>query len=286
MKKNKVMRIASVLLIVTLLSTCAISGTFAKYVVTGSADAEARVAKWGVTVDVKGILADKTYATDDDTYNPYNSSDNSVTVKARTDVVAPGTKAPTTVVDGETIEGMQAKITGKPEVATRFQLIFNEDWTEITLPAGEYRDWTSPDPEDTFTLEEDYKPIVLKLTFTKASGNTSHSFVVEGGVEDIITKLNSFTGGDDDLIADFAPNSDVNATFKLTWVWPFEVNDEVEDLAGECTYEETTIRDKADTFLGNAIAVQLGQEIDGFEMPEGIVLTEAFDVSASATQID
>ncbi|MBQ6153991.1 MAG: hypothetical protein IJJ15_09610 [Ruminococcus sp.] len=282
MKKNKVMRIASVLLIVTLLSTCAISGTFAKYVVTGAAEAEARVAKWGVTVDVKGQLTDTSYATDDESYSPYNSSDNSVTVKARTDVVAPGTKAPT--VDG--IEGMQATITGKPEVATRFQLTFNSDWTEITLPAGEYRDWTSSDPEDTFTLEEDYKPIVLKLTFTKASGNTNHSFTVEGGVEDIITKLNSFTGGDDDLTADFAPNSDVNATFKLTWVWPFEVGDQVEDLAGDCTYEDTTIRDKADTFLGNAIAVQLGQQIEGFEMPEDIVLTESFDVSAAAVQID
>lgn len=282
MKKNKVMRIASVLLIVTLLSTCAISGTFAKYVVTGSADAEARVAKWGVVVDVKGQLTDSKYATDDTTYNPYNSSDNTVTVKSRNEVVAPGTKAPT--VDG--IEGMQATITGQPEVATRFKLTFNDDWTEITLPAGEYRDWTSSDPDATFSIDEDYKPIVLKLTFTKTDGNQSHNFTVEGGVQDIIDRLNSFTGGDNDLTADFAPNSHVNATFKLTWAWPFEVGADVPDLAGDCTDDTTTIRDKADTFLGNAIAVQLGQTIDGFEMPQDIVLVEGFDVSASATQID
>lgn len=281
MKKNKVMRIASVLLIVTLLSTCAISGTFAKYVVTGAADAEARVAKWGVVVDVKGQLTDSKYATDDTTYNPYNSSDRSVTVKAREDVVAPGTKAPT--VDG--IEGMQATISGTPEVATRFQLNFNEDWTEITLPAGEYRDWTSSDPDATFTIEEDYKPIVLKLSFTKLDGNTSHSFDVEGGVQDIIDKLNTFSAGND-LKADFAPNSHVNATFKLTWAWPFENSADAPELDGDCTDDSTSIRDKADTFLGNAIAVSKGQTIEGFEMPQGIVLVEGFDVTASATQID
>ena len=40
MKKNTMMRIASVLLVAVLLSTCAISGTFAKYTsqYTGSAD--------------------------------------------------------------------------------------------------------------------------------------------------------------------------------------------------------------------------------------------------------
>ena len=47
MKKNKMMRIASVLLVAVLLSTCAISGTFAKYVTEVSADDTARVAAWG-----------------------------------------------------------------------------------------------------------------------------------------------------------------------------------------------------------------------------------------------
>ena len=46
MKKNKMMRIASVLLVAVLLSTCAISGTFAKYTSTASGSATATVAKW------------------------------------------------------------------------------------------------------------------------------------------------------------------------------------------------------------------------------------------------
>ena len=49
MKKNNVMRIASALLVAVLLTTCAISGTFAKYTTTYTGNASARVAKWGFT---------------------------------------------------------------------------------------------------------------------------------------------------------------------------------------------------------------------------------------------
>ena len=48
MKKTKVMRLLSLLLVMTLISTCAISGTFAKYVTRAEGEDQARVAKWGV----------------------------------------------------------------------------------------------------------------------------------------------------------------------------------------------------------------------------------------------
>ena len=44
MKTNKMMRIASVLLVAVLLTTCVISGTFAKYTTTVSATSTANVA--------------------------------------------------------------------------------------------------------------------------------------------------------------------------------------------------------------------------------------------------
>ena len=47
MRKNKMMRLASALLVAVLLTTCAISGTFAKYVSEATATDTARVAKWG-----------------------------------------------------------------------------------------------------------------------------------------------------------------------------------------------------------------------------------------------
>ena len=48
MKKITTMRIASILLIAVLMTTCAISGTFAKYVTSATSTDSARVAKWGL----------------------------------------------------------------------------------------------------------------------------------------------------------------------------------------------------------------------------------------------
>lgn len=50
MKKNKLMRLASALLVLTLLSTCAISGTFAKYTSSANGTSTATVAKWSFKV--------------------------------------------------------------------------------------------------------------------------------------------------------------------------------------------------------------------------------------------
>ena len=50
MKKNKMMRIASVLLVAVLLSTCAISSTFAKYTTEFTGTTSAKVATWSVNV--------------------------------------------------------------------------------------------------------------------------------------------------------------------------------------------------------------------------------------------
>ena len=57
MKKNTMMRIASVLLVAVLVTTCAISGTFAKYVSTANGTGSATVAAWNFTLgtDTKNI---------------------------------------------------------------------------------------------------------------------------------------------------------------------------------------------------------------------------------------
>lgn len=84
MKKNKMMRVASVLLIAVLMSTCAISGTFAKYTTSVSSSDSARVAKWGfepVAMDITGLF-DKVY---DEGATDY-------TVESEVDVIAPGTQ--------------------------------------------------------------------------------------------------------------------------------------------------------------------------------------------------
>ena len=47
MKKNRMMRLASILLVLVLMTTSVISGTFAKYTTSGNAYDQARVAYWG-----------------------------------------------------------------------------------------------------------------------------------------------------------------------------------------------------------------------------------------------
>jgi hypothetical protein len=103
MKKNTMMRVASALLVAVLLTTCAISGTFAKYVTSATGSDEARVARWGFTSD--GTLAfDELFIT------AYDSGK----VSASTDVIAPGT------FNSDTFSFEYLNGTEKPEVSYSF----------------------------------------------------------------------------------------------------------------------------------------------------------------------
>ena len=60
MKKNRMMRLASILLVCVLLTTSVISGTFAKYTTSVSSEDKARVAYWGFqssnSMDISGLF--------------------------------------------------------------------------------------------------------------------------------------------------------------------------------------------------------------------------------------
>ena len=95
MKKIKTMRIASILLIAVLMTTCAISGTFAKYVTSAEGGDSARVAKWGVQVEIYNDLNlfGETYAKHDSNVTNQNITN---TVEVNTDggnLVAPGRRS-------------------------------------------------------------------------------------------------------------------------------------------------------------------------------------------------
>jgi len=86
MKKNRMMRAASALLVAVLMTTCTISGTFAKYTTEVKASDNARVARWGIdsSANVAFDLFDTAYG---DTVNS-QYGDN---------VIAPGTEKTETV---------------------------------------------------------------------------------------------------------------------------------------------------------------------------------------------
>ena len=86
MKKNRMMRLASGLMVAVLLTTCAISGTFAKYVTEATATDTARVAYWGFNEPTSV------------TFDLFKHGDGNVidTVDGK-DIIAPGTSGTATL---------------------------------------------------------------------------------------------------------------------------------------------------------------------------------------------
>lgn len=138
MKKNKALRAASALLVLTLLTTSIIGGTFAKYTTSDSATDTARVAKFGVLVTVSGSLFADSYKETPVTDNTatviaHNRSTASGNVHDGDDIVAPGTKNNAGITFG---------LSGKPEVSTKVKYEVDKtdskDYSNIWLADGEY----------------------------------------------------------------------------------------------------------------------------------------------------
>ena len=276
MKKNRMMRLASGLLVAVLATTSMISGTYAKYVTTTSATDTARVAKWGVTVAATKNLFDETYVKDDE--EAVFEGDFSVDENDDVNVVAPGTKG-----------SMYFSIDGMPEVAVDVEVNFEavEDaLSMITLPEGTYVDYTEAtyatedntetDYDDTtvaaynetFTLDENYYPILWTLKKSDENVASIEAWKDVDAVENM-EEVNLDTVRDyfNNLSAQYKPNTNLNEVFgyyELSWEWPFESG-----------------HDEADTYLGNVIA-DAPADINKTD----VVTTEAFNLKITVTQID
>lgn len=68
MRKNRTMRVAALLLALTLITSCFVGGTFAKYATTGSATGTATAATWFDTITLGDgtVSATNTYAVDNE----------------------------------------------------------------------------------------------------------------------------------------------------------------------------------------------------------------------------
>ena len=229
MKKNKLMRLASVLLVAVLLTTSVISGTFAKYVTSDSGSDSARVAKWGVEVEAKSfdLFTDK-YKTDDTTAT--FTGDYSVQSADGKDVFAPGTKG--TFAD--------IAIKGTPEVAVNVAVV-----ADVTVSG----DWI---------VDGDfYCPIVITV------GDTAICGLKYDDAGDFAAAIAAAINGKS---KQYAPNQDlpaIDANFDISWEWAFGDADHVA-LGCECVAGAQT--DANDTKLGNkAVAgdlrIDIGVEI-------------------------
>lgn len=324
MKKNTMLRIASILLVVTLLSTCVISGTFAKYVTKAEGQDQARVAKWGVLVSVEGNVFADQYKAVDEAYLEDGGEYAVVSVNGDK-VVAPGTSAK------EADMALVATVKGTPEVATRYTLE-GKGIKDVVLPAGTYTDYTQLVKGDngygytgTFTLDKDYAPVKWNLVI-EGKGQTlnlatalydnlpaanlaqaeAYGLTREGcSIFDAIAIIQKVAGneGYKNIVEaalgkivsggrNFELEADKDAgTFKLSY--DFDPNKEMDftftlDWAWAFEQEKNvTLYDQADTFLGNWAAVKKGQEIKGFVEPAAPASTEiSATFIATATQID
>ena len=108
MRTNKMMRIASALLVAVLLTTCAISGTFAKYISTASGSDSARVAKWSIEVEGDDIAVSPERTITFDLFNTVNdtagATEENVTVGSGETIIAPGTSGSFTLDIANTSE--------------------------------------------------------------------------------------------------------------------------------------------------------------------------------------
>lgn len=270
MKKNRMMRLASGLLVAVLITTSMISGTYAKYVTTDSVADKARVAKFGVVVTAEGSLFAETYKDAPTTEKDAQTVVTSVATAGETvgeKVVAPGTN--------NADDTFKFSITGKPEVDVKIEVVVSDADTEKPTATSKaldiflaqktgLPDMTTGDKEDTFNNDTKYNPI--KYTLKKGT-----TVLVDGGtLEALEIALEAISAEKVDANTDLATTY---GEYAITWEWDFDAN-------GAGTY------DKQDTLLGDLAA--------GTTLEPTIVLVKGTDyqldtsikIAITVTQID
>lgn len=193
MKKNKFLRLASVMLMLCLITTCAISGTFAKYTESGFATDTARVAAWGVEVTGSFVDDGSAFA---ETYSSETSGFTGLTVQASEKVMAPGTSGSLAKVE----------ITGTPEVAVQIKYS-----GELTLT-----NWTDG--------TSDYCPVVITVNSVEYKMGA-----VADDANHVYSTIATFKAAVEAAIADttainVAIGSDLDGTqgLEVSWAWAYE----------------------------------------------------------------
>ena len=192
MKKNAMLKIAAILMVAVLLTTCAISSTFAKYTSEASDSADARVAKWGVTANMN---IDSLFGTS------YANGNKLVTSSDTTNVMAPGTYDEIT---------LSTQISGTPEVSLN-----------ITYTADlDLQGWGT------------YCPLVFKVgtnTFAMDASLTGEDDInttakLEAAVEAAIVAFSVENVAPNQNLND-------QADIFISWEWAFDSTDNVNDAA-------------------------------------------------------
>lgn len=244
MKKTKSMRVAVLMLALTLITSCFVGGTFAKYTTSGAAKDSARVAKFGVKVTADGSTFAKEYDAKDPTIEDYNGDAilKSVVSSDDSKVVAPGTSG----------NMVFATISGTPEVAVAVKY-------EATVTLNDK--WMAKANADA-AAEEFYCPIIITV------GEGDKEVKIYQGAEIDGTAINSKTAFEtavknaiESYTENYKPGTDLSDTTKVkapvvSWEWEFEGDDVlgtgVATVPGQTDYKDTYLGDAAANDVANA----------------------------------
>ena len=212
MKKNIMLRLSAVLLVAVLLTTCVISGTWAKYVTTGSADDKATVAKWGVTITAEAYADDNLEADLETTEDEIVAS-----ASVGSELLAPGTG----------IKFASINVAGTPDVAVKVEY-------SATLKLNGWR----------LSNNAQYVPIVFVITTTDAHGDpvkTELKADTMGELKELVQ--NTIAGYSKTYEAGTNLSGKAADELTVSCYWAYEGNDDVKDTelgdAGTATIELT-----------------------------------------------
>ena len=192
MKKNFAMRIAACLLVVTMLSLCMVSYTYAKYT-TGikGTSSITMIAKWGINLEL---------VTDGNIYDDDKTTDDVVNCSVKNAYfAAPGTHKKIATV----------KLTGTPDVAYAINVV----------PAIKLEGWVVGD-------NEVYCPLVFTVgneQFQIDDTITTTDALIKAVGEAIETALCEGNHKAGEAIADTA------ADLEISWTWAFETGNDAKD---------------------------------------------------------
>lgn len=191
MKKNRMMRLASILLVCVLLTTSVISGTFAKYVTKVEGTDSARVARWGFTGEDADIAITDLFKKAYDQH-----------VQGYADVIAPGTTNSAKFIF-EYSEGA-TDVVAKPEVDYTFEVS-----TDGSKCAQSIKDNAN-----------------IKWAVVKTSDLWSGDVVPNnewGTWDEMIAEIEKLDG-DKSYSAQQLPDMS-NVEYTIAWMWDFETSD-------------------------------------------------------------
>ena len=206
MKKTKLMRAALLLLVLTLITSCFVGGTFAKYTTSKTGSDIARVAKWGVKITAEGTTFATTYTTDDTSVTGIANS-----VVSTEDVVAPGTSGKMAAV----------KLSGTPEVAVNVKCKGAFATTGWTIKVNGVETYYCP------------LKITVGTTEIEGTGYIGNKEGFEKAVNDEIGKY-SKDYGVNTVLSDKTGDS-----LAVSWEWEFNGNDVNDTALGDLTTAPT-----------------------------------------------